>query len=654
VKLSIRGVGILSLLLLSLLYQVSARSADWLPVTPEELKMTQEPKAPGAAAIYLYMQVDRDDTDSSFYHYARLKVLTEEGRKYADVEIPFVKGSESVSGIEARTIRPDGSIVRFDGTVYDKPVASTRSRKLLAKTFTMPDVQPGSIIEYRYRFHEPYGFVYDSHWILSQNLFIRYGKYSLIPSPYFTLQWSWPKGLPDGSTVPTKVHGRIQLETHDVPAFVTEQLMPPEDELKYRVDFIYLQDAPQTDPDKFWKIYGKDAFKRLKKFIDEPKAMQRAVAQIVQPSDPPEAKLRKIYARVAEMHNTDYDRQKTEEEAKRDNQKPAKNVEQVWDRREGTGTDLTYLFVALARAAGFDADMALVSTRNRYFFQRRMMNPQQLNSNLVIVNLDGKNLYLDPGVPFTPFGLLPWFETAVTALRLKDDGGNWLTIPNTPPEASRIERKADLKLTANGSLDGKLTIRYTGLEAAWRRTLERNEDATDRKQTLEDEIKGSVPTGLEVTLTNTPDWSSIEEPLVVECTLHIPGWAMGAGHRQLVRAGVFANEDDHTFEHGTRVQPMYFDFPYQHSDDVAIELPAGTKVASTPKPQKVAAPNSLYSFDLSTEVTGNIIHVKRDISINMLLVDAKYYPLLRDFYQSVRAGDEEQIVVSAEKSVAQR
>lgn len=33
-------------------------AADWLPVTTEELQLTSEPKAPGAAAIYLYRQVD--------------------------------------------------------------------------------------------------------------------------------------------------------------------------------------------------------------------------------------------------------------------------------------------------------------------------------------------------------------------------------------------------------------------------------------------------------------------------------------------------------------------------------------------------------------------------------------------------------------------
>ena len=58
--------------------------------TAEELAMTSEPLAPGAPAIILYRQVDRVET---YYghedNYVRVKILTEEGRKYGDVEIPF-------------------------------------------------------------------------------------------------------------------------------------------------------------------------------------------------------------------------------------------------------------------------------------------------------------------------------------------------------------------------------------------------------------------------------------------------------------------------------------------------------------------------------------------------------------------------------------
>ncbi len=63
------------------------------PVSPDELKMTSEPLAPGAPAIILYRQVDRDDNIHTPHedNYFRIKILTEEGRKHADVEIPFLK-----------------------------------------------------------------------------------------------------------------------------------------------------------------------------------------------------------------------------------------------------------------------------------------------------------------------------------------------------------------------------------------------------------------------------------------------------------------------------------------------------------------------------------------------------------------------------------
>ena len=75
-------------------YRLADVHADsFPPVSPDELKMTSEPQAPGAPAIILYRQVDRDDRGLTAHenHYERIKILKEEGRKYADVEIPFFR-----------------------------------------------------------------------------------------------------------------------------------------------------------------------------------------------------------------------------------------------------------------------------------------------------------------------------------------------------------------------------------------------------------------------------------------------------------------------------------------------------------------------------------------------------------------------------------
>ena len=89
-------------------------------------------------------------------------------------------------------------------------------------------------------------------------------------------------------------------------------------------------------------------------FVGKRKAMEGA-AQIVSPSDTPEVKLQKIYARVQQLRNVSYEVRKTEQQQKREKEKEPANVEDVWKRGYGEGIQITWLFLGLVRAAGFDA-----------------------------------------------------------------------------------------------------------------------------------------------------------------------------------------------------------------------------------------------------------------------------------------------------------
>jgi len=402
------------------------------PVSQDELKMTSEPLAPGAPAIILYRQVDRDDSGFTPHedNYIRIKILTEEGRKYADVEIPFFKGNGDIANMRGRTIKPDGSIVNFEGQAFEKELAKGRGVRYLAKTFTLPDVQVGGIIEYFYTVDLKEHYIFDSHWILSNELFTRKAQFALrrYQSNYvpYSLRWSW-QGLPAGAPPPKEGPDHVvRLEVTDVPTFQTEDYMPPANELKSRVDFIYEEGNPEKDQASFWKRLGKRRNDQLESFVGKQKAMEQAVAQIVSPNDPQDVKLRKIYERVQKIRNTSFELQKTAQEEKREKEKPAENVEEVWKRGYGNGVQLTWLFLGLARAAGFEAYGCWVSSRREYFFTPVTMQSAKLNSNVVLVKLNGKDLYFDPGGAFTPFGLLEWPETGVTGLRLDKDGGTWI------------------------------------------------------------------------------------------------------------------------------------------------------------------------------------------------------------------------------------
>ena len=628
---------------------------DWLPVTPDELHMTSEPKAPRAPAIYLDYQVDRDDRSSQEADHARIKILTEEGRKFGDVVIRFDENHETIGGVEARTIHPDGSIVRFDGKVYDTPIVKGQGVRYMAKTFTLPDVQVGSIIEYRYRrYSRDVGFVhyvYNSHWILNHELFIRHGKFTLRPDLHFTLAWSWPRGLPEGSGQPEKKGDMVRLETHDVPAFVTEEYMPPENALKQRVDFIYSDTANAPgDFDKFWNHYARDNYRQVNAFIDH-RAIAGAVTQIVAPEDSPDTKLRKIYARVQRVRNLSLEGQQNLEEAQ-EKLKSIHDAVDVYERGYGDGEQITWLFLALARAAGLPADPVLVATRDTDFFVPRAMNSAPLNTNLVRVRLAEGELFLDPGAAFTPFGFLPWPETGVQGLVLTRDGGSWVTTPTPTASQSRIEHKGTLQLSQNGTLKGHITVTYTGLEAAGHRVEGNQEDAAGRKRDLEDELKADIPTGCDVALVNQPDWDSSTPTLIAEFDLSVPGWITPAGGRALFPQALFGAGDKHMFANSARVQPIYFSYPYREDDELVVSLPAGVKADKLPQAKTVDL--GALSYRIASENSENQLHQTRQLSVNGVLIAQKNYDSIHDFFQTVRSQDEQQVILVRSATAAQK
>jgi hypothetical protein len=279
------------------------------------------------------------------------------------------------------------------------------------------------------------------------------------------------------------------------------------------------------------------------------------------------------------------------------------------------------------------------------------MDSNKLDANVVLLKINGKEIYCDPGAAFAPYGLLPWDETSVTGLRMDKDGGGW--VQTTLPESatSRIERKAKLKLDeSTGGLEGKLTLTFTGLEAMMRRVEERHEDDAERKTFLEDQVREYIPAAIDVELTNKPDWSDSEPPLVAEFDLKVPGWASAAGRRALMPVGLFGATEKRLFDHANRVHPIYFEFPFQKADDITVDLPLGWMVASAPPAQDQNA--KVVSYVLKVDHDAGALHWTRTLNVDLLLVETKYYPALRNFFQVVRTGDESQIVLQPATATA--
>jgi hypothetical protein len=623
-----------------------AHADDWLPISQEDLAMKDNPKHPGDHAMILWREVVVDDLAARESEYVRIKIFDDVGKHYADVEIqPIDLPGAEIGNVQGRTIHPGGAIIPFDGKVFDKQV-KYRYERLTAKTFTLPQVTPGSIIEYRYTRSWGnwfgWGAYARTYWGVQEDLFQRKAHFSLNPAGGLILRWS-SAGLSADHAPVVQKNGKITLDMEDMPGYEIEPNMPPESEVGAHVTFFYLGSDTPKSVDGFWKEEGKNWARWTDEYMDKSGAVKRELASLIGPSDTNSVKLQKIYDRVQSLRNLSFERDKTEKEIKREKRKELSNIEDVLRNGYGWHDEINSAFVALARGAGFDATLVEITDRSDAFFDKNLLSMRQFEWKIVRVREDGKDLYLDPGIPFCPFGLIAWENTSTLGLLL-DKNPVFVRIPAPAADKAGITRRADLTLQQDGSIHGTVEITFSGMPALNYRLEERNEDEAARKKDMEDLLRGWVPASATVELQKVNDWKSSKLPLVATYQVTIPAYTSAAGSRVILPMTVFVGAYRNPFVSKQRSNPILFSFPYADEDDVTVHLAPEYQLDSLPKGRSLKNGVSEFSADCKID-SPTVLHATRQLRLNQISIDAKYYAALRAYFGQIEATDDEQALL---------
>jgi hypothetical protein len=630
-------------------------TVGWLPISPADLALKDNPKEPGANAMILYRESVLDtrttfsdgDTDQE---YVRIKVFTQEGTKEGHVEIQYDKSWESIPYIAGRTILPDGTIKNFDGQVLDTTIVDVGGLKLSAKTFTLPDVQPGCIIEYKYTSQALPSYVHVERWVLSGKMYTREAHFTYYPYEGYGGLGLTPLYrtylLPADAALKQQVNGSFTMSVQDIPAVMDEPLMPPKEVLEPRVEFYYAHPGdpgPSESKEKYWNYYAKKWDDEIEHFVGKKDALNAELAKIISPNDSPETKLRKIYDHVAQIRNLSMEDYKTQKEAKVQDIKQDNNVADVFKRGYATGHQINLAFIGLARAAGFDSTEVYVADRSSSIFVADRKDVDALTTDLVWVRAGSQEYYVDPSAGYYPFGILPWFETEAGGIRVDRHTATVVSTPEPVSNQATLVRTADLVVKQDGSVSGTIQIKFTGLEGAIKRVSERKEDQTGRTKDLEGEIKGWLPVGSNFKLTKISSWDDIEQPLEVDGTFTVGTYGATAARNLLLPLDLFQATQAGDFSQQSRQNAIYFSFPYEEIDDVTVHAPAGYRLNSLPKEQKINLGAALY--EITPTGQGNTVEVKRHLSIKGVLFSKDAYPTFRAFFGAVRTDDDAQMVL---------
>lgn len=694
--------------------------AQFQPVSKQELSMTADPGAPGAAAVYLYREETEDDPHAFRTVYARIKVLTEEGKAAAVVHVDFPKsfvynaagtnssrmaggfGTASTMGsaaapnsahwdlpslnhlgedapwdtdsyigkveigvLEGRVIHPDGSIVALTGkpTEFIKVVKGSRGTDTY---FTMPDVQVGSVIEYRYQVRYD-RYLTAPNWKLQTPYFIHREHFVFRPSNQFIPRTQTGTGLADsalknshddiltdirllpnlpaGKTLSQDAMGNFVLDLTDVPPIPLEAWAPPLNTQTYSVDFFYTYTPDVKD---FWQKQMGYWNKILNGYIENTSTIQNAVKETVSPTDTPIDKARKLYALAQKMDNLD---------ANIDGAPltgsefiPRSKVESVLLNKKGSSNEIAFLYLALVRSAGISARPVRIASRSLRTFSPQYMDNIQLDSVLVLMTIDGKDVFVDPGTKMAPFETLHWAHTGAGGITL--DAGNKAQTLVTPLQKNTDNSTlhvGTLNLTAQGAVSGTLKVAFTGQRAIELRQLGIKSGPEAVKDEINRMIAAQVPDGIQAKVDHTAYLDDPGKQLLAVLQVSGAFAKNSEGHLEVPRL-LFEAKETNPFPVDTlRELPVDMRYPAQEQEQITFVLPAGFTLKENPEDANLRWEENA-AYQLRTKVAGDSITDARILARGFTLLEAKDYSGLRDFYQKVVSADQQKLILTGPPS----
>lgn len=617
----------------------AGQGRPWLPVDPKELQMKELQQIPGAQAALLYYADEIDDNSHNEFFYSRIKIFSDGGKQYANVEIPLLE-KFSVENLAARTIHADGKIVEMSARPYEKVVLKGKGVRVRVQAFTLADVAAGDIIEYQYQIHQGDRGLYHHHWVVQHDLFAVKEHFFFKYNKQYSVRWLPSAGLQQSPQNDLKA-ATLQMDSENVPPFEAEEQMPPVEAYKWTVKFFYTSPY-MSSPSSYWFEIGRGVSRWLEQYVGNSKEIAGEAAAAVGTETDSEKKLRKLYARAQEIRNLSYERRRTQKERKTEELKENKNVVDVLRHGYGNRNEITRLFVALARGAGFTASVVFVSSRESRLFDREVLSFSQLDSEVAHVRLNGKDIFLDPGTRFCPYGLMRWMRTGTAAMDMADPG-QFIATPGSPEDSAIISRAAELKLDPEGAVKGEVRVEFQGLEALERRLSALDTDEEGRKKELEDEVRLWLPANAKVELQDAVGWEKEYDPLTAVFNVEVPEFASAAGKRLMVPTALFQPKQKRVLKSKTRKFPVYYNYAFSEDDHMNLQLPEGYTLETLALPQTAATKFARYKTGANT--TGPYLNLERSLRFNGVFFQPDRYEELRDFFAKVQAGDELQTVV---------
>ena len=630
---------------------VVGQDKDWRPVSPEDLASKTPVVEPDADAEAIFWEVRVDDSSSdglTLKHYVRVKIFTDRGvEQYSKHDIVFNKGTK-IKDVEARITNTDGSTSFLSKEdVIERDIVKANGVKVRAKSFALPNLKTGSIVEFRYK-----EVIDDAEanmrLVFQHEIPIRNISYYVKPFAGDRGMYYEPFHMGDAKFEKDK-NGFSRVTMTNVPAFKEEPSMLPEDDVRSWI-YIYYAYTARKAPTEYWKEINDFHYGHTKDTFKPNDEIKKITADLIAGAATDEEKLHRIFTWTkTNIRNLQYAPKIVEEDWKKANS--AKSPGDTVKLKFGYGLQVTYVFGAMARAAGFDVREAFSGNRSEMVFDPRVPNASlMLGSFFAAVKMGEKWEFFNPSSYYAPYGMLGWSTEGQTALITDDKGPIWVPLGLANADRSTEKRSGKFKLLPDGSLEGEGRIEYTGHQAMTIKTINRGDSDVEREKYLKDKLKSMILGSAEIESFTMENLDDPEKPVVYTFKVRVPDYASRTGKRLFFQPNVFERSSKPRFISNTRKYDIYIPYPYSEADDITLELPDGFALESADSPMPIKDKQGIGSDEVSMGVTkdGKTLVYKRKFSFGndgYIQFPVSSYPILKQFFESFNSVDVHQLTL---------
>ncbi|MBV9241943.1 MAG: DUF3857 and transglutaminase domain-containing protein, partial [Acidobacteria bacterium] len=570
---------------------LTAQKQDWQPVTQDELKMTKGVVDPDADAeailwdVYVADDLNENEYETVLHHYMKVKIFNDRGREnFSKIDIEYGKIPElgvniKIKEIAARTTKADGTTVELSPSdIFDKDVVKGSGFKLKAKSFAVPGIEAGAVIEYKWTEVRPA--TLHQRLDMAREIPVESVRYHISPADVPDMGMRGQGWNVQNTPFVKEKNGFWMTSASNVAAFKKEPQMPGEYAVRPWLLLFYASGAKPPEADKFWKDYAKKQYEEHRNAVKASDEVKQAAAEAVNGATTDEAKVQKIfdYVRAHVKNVADDSLGMTADDRKKlkDNKTPSDTLK----RGIGTWEDIDYLFASMVNSVGLEARVVNLPRRSDMPFPKEFTDDFFMRTENIAVKLGDKWQYFDPGSKYIPYGMLVWQEEGQPALISDPKEGQWDATPMSSAQRSMELRSGNFKLLEDGTLEGTVKIEYTGHIAA--EVKEYNDDVLppQRESALKKLVKENVLSTAEISDISIENMTDPDKPVIYTFKIKVPEYATRTGKRLFFQPDVFERSSKPMFATAGRHYDIQFEYPYGENDEITIQLPTGFELES--------------------------------------------------------------------------